>query len=200
MENLEFKFGIPIKVIDPDEETKKPLLEETQAVAKVYRKGKLNNPWASNILSTFTWDGGKVNILATECKLTKSYIYQQVYRYLDDLQVNPPYSIVEIDESWLNYSEKGMYQEFHMHPEADISGTFYVDGDSDTGNIQFSTPAPAHNYSSLAHRSPIYGPQVSYKPYPGRLIIFPSYLEHMVQANNTDKQRISIAFNIKLVR
>ncbi len=40
--------------------------------------------------------------------------------------------------------------------------------------------------------------RVSYTPVAGRLILFPSWLEHDVEANMSDHERISISFNMNL--
>lgn len=196
---IEFKFGIPIKTIDISDDIKDAVLSETSEVANKHRSGELSNPWSSNILSTFSWDTEKVNVIADECPLLKRFVYSSINEFLNELQVTPQYRMINVDESWLNYSKKGMYQEFHMHPEADISGVFYIAGDSNSGDIQFTTPSPTHAYHGLTHRSSLLRPQATYSPLPGRLLLFPSYLEHMVMANKNEEERISIALNVKLI-
>lgn len=196
----EYKFAIPITVVDAEGDDLQKLLDEIIPVSKKLRQGPLNNPWSSEILSTFDWDAPvKVNVIAEQLPTLKSHVLTHMHKVLTDLEVYPLYSFVDLDESWFNYSKKGMYQEFHMHPGADWSGVFYVEANDTSGNIQFTTPAPAHNFHDVTHRSPVIFPQVAYTPKAGRMVMFPSYLEHMVMANQNEEERISIAFNIKLV-
>lgn len=193
----DFNFGIPVRVIDPNEELKTQLLAETRSIVDSERNNTIN-PWSGYIKSTFRFDE-EVNVIEDKCPLLKKFVYKSVHQFLSDLEVNPPYRMVIMDESWINFSEKGMYQEFHLHPESDISGVFYVDVPDNSGSIQFSTPSSAHSYHHLTHRSKFLRPNIMYPSVEGRIILFPSYLEHMVMINQSDSERISIAFNIKLV-
>ena len=40
---------------------------------------------------------------------------------------------------------------------------------------------------------------VSFQPKEGMLVLFPSYLQHSVNVNKTDEERIVISFNINLI-
>jgi uncharacterized protein (TIGR02466 family) len=41
---------------------------------------------------------------------------------------------------------------------------------------------------------------VHYAPQPGRLVIFPSWIQHYVQPNLSDQDRISISFDVQLTK
>lgn len=197
MQYIDTPFGIPLKVVDPTLDVREQLITETKVAAENNRENTIN-PWAGKMDATFRFDQ-HVNIVEEECPLLKEYLYGLINDFLYDLDLNYPYSFVKMDESWINYSRKGSYQEFHMHPESDISGIFYVTAPPNSGDLMFNSPASAYNYHKLTHRSNRMHASVTYKPYEGRTILFPSYLEHMVGLNDTDEERISIAFNVKLV-
>mgnify|MGYP003704826005 FL=1 len=40
--------------------------------------------------------------------------------------------------------------------------------------------------------------RMSYQPKDGDLLLWPGWLPHEVEINNSEKQRVNIAFNIKL--
>ena len=191
---IENYFGIPVKLVDTDNQS---VIDEAVQVAETQRQ-HTTNPWSSDIQSTFKFDE-YVNVLKDQCPLLSKHIYRNIHQYLEELAVDPPYTLVNLDESWYNFSKPGMWQEFHMHPESDISGIFYVTAPKDSGNIIFNPPASAYNFHKLTHRARNMQPNVWFEPVVGRMLLWPSYLEHMVVKNVSNEERISIAFNVKLV-
>ena len=145
---IENYFGIPVKLIDTDNQS---IIDEAVQVAETQRQ-HTTNPWSSDIQSTFKFDE-YVNVLKDQCPLLSKHIYRNIHQYLEELAVDPPYTLVNLDESWYNFSKPGMWQEFHMHPESDISGIFYVTAPKDSGNIIFNPPASAYNFHKLTHRA-----------------------------------------------
>lgn len=83
----------------------------------------------------------------------------------------------------------------HIHPEGWISSAFYVvvppsvrpESNSQDGWITFGAPF-----------FPVAGilPERSVCPKPGRLVLFPSYMWHGVNAFSEDAERISVAFDL----
>jgi len=197
MSQTNLHFGIPIKLVDPDKDLADTLIAETLAAAQVER-ANVSKPWTGDIESTFKFND-YVNVVQEHCPNLKKFIYKCVNEFLADIEVSPAYNIINMDESWYNYSKPGMFQEFHIHPESDLSGIFYVTTPENSGNIIFNSPSSAYNYHKMTHRSNIVTPNVSYIPAPARLLLWPSYLEHMVEQNKSNDERISIAFNVKLI-
>jgi uncharacterized protein (TIGR02466 family) len=83
----------------------------------------------------------------------------------------------------------------HIHPEGWISSAFYVvvppsvraESNSEAGWITFG--APYFPVQGLA-------PERSVCPKPGRLVLFPSYMWHGVNAFTDEAERISVAFDL----
>jgi hypothetical protein len=42
--------------------------------------------------------------------------------------------------------------------------------------------------------------EIGYEPKSSKLILFPSSLPHSVEINNTEEDRVSMSFNVKLIR
>ena len=101
--------------------------------------------------------------------------------------------------SWLNINKKGSFNRRHCHdPYAGIflCGVFYVKTPKNCGNILFYDPRP---HISLSPDMKFYANKsdhMSYTPIENQLLIFPPWLEHEVEQNLSDKDRISISFNI----
>jgi len=101
--------------------------------------------------------------------------------------------------AWANVNRYGDFNQMHTHPGATWSGVYYVDdGGSDptaeATAIRLSDPNPA--------RTNLFFPELSasdilFKPEPGLMLLFPSYVPHAVLPHRGDRPRISIAFNVR---
>jgi uncharacterized protein (TIGR02466 family) len=97
-------------------------------------------------------------------------------------------------DSWINYFEPGNYEAEHNHFGNFISGVYYVQALPNTGNFQFYEPAKQKcMWNSLYTKVKNIG---EIQPKTGKMILFPSYLDHSVERNMSSSTRISIAFNI----
>ena len=100
---------------------------------------------------------------------------------------------VAIDSMWGNINGHGGFNMAHIH-SGDLSGVFYlqVPKDCESG-IVFINPAQR----SEAHRIRI--PNNRVMPKSLACLFFPSWLEHYVEPNKSQEDRISISFNISKV-
>ncbi len=102
-----------------------------------------------------------------------------------------------ITQCWINVNPQGGFNVAHCHPNSFLSGVYYVSVPERSGNIIFYDPRVQLD----AMRPPVKevsaytAPEVIYKPKPGLLLLFPSWLLHRVEPNNTDSERVTIAFN-----
>jgi uncharacterized protein (TIGR02466 family) len=103
-----------------------------------------------------------------------------------------------IKELWMNKNGGGDFNKAHIHPNAILSGAYYVKTPEGSGNIEFYDPVPARlmNVYPVKKRKPINLQAVEYKAGEGQLLIFPSWLQHAVQPNRSKDYRVSISFNI----
>jgi uncharacterized protein (TIGR02466 family) len=105
----------------------------------------------------------------------------------------PNYNAFVLNDSWFNFSNKGDFQFDHNHGTEKFSGVYYYQTTGVDGDIKFSTPNIGEKLGMGVSRSV---QSVSFTPIVGRMLIFPAYLEHRVEPNKTDNERISITFNI----
>tara|TARA_R100000149_G_C5872101_1_gene135998 strand:- start:1399 stop:1941 length:543 start_codon:yes stop_codon:yes gene_type:complete len=92
---------------------------------------------------------------------------------------------------WINENMKGDYNALHCHPGSQYSAVYYRDVPKDSGNLVFyRSDMSAINMAEIKD-------EVRYIVHPkkGLLIIFPAYLTHLVNPNQSDKSRVSISFN-----
>jgi len=96
--------------------------------------------------------------------------------------------------SWFSKFENGSYAHIHNHGDSDISGVYYYKTNGDDGKFFFESPNVHLTTSRIYNHR---GVRWEYIPHCGKIILFPGWLRHGVETNNTDNTRISISFNIK---
>lgn len=101
---------------------------------------------------------------------------------------------------WCNVNGKNSYHAEHLHPFSHISGVFYVSCAPDSGDISFKDPRPGRMMvpPPVAHSSPENSMVIKIRPEDGKLLMFPSFLEHSVAQNPTDTERVSVSFNFEM--
>ncbi len=107
---------------------------------------------------------------------------------------------VKITGIWAIINEKDAWNQKHHHSNSDLSAAYYVSASENCGDIVFydPRPAPVHNHPISKSPNKLNATVNSIKPEPGLLVLFPSYLEHSVNPNQSNKKRIVISFNLSL--
>jgi uncharacterized protein (TIGR02466 family) len=105
-------------------------------------------------------------------------------------------------EGWVNVNGKGAFNTPHAHGEYLWSGCYYVslpDASShSSGMIEFIENRQVRGLPADLE-APIFSSKFQLRPRSGMMLIFPSYLQHWVYPNQEDAERVSIAFNAKVV-
>ena len=106
---------------------------------------------------------------------------------------------------WANLNRSSDYNVIHSHPRCDWSGVYYVSTNTPEGNspaagsnalggvIEFQDPRGAANAAPFPGFD--FGRKVRIVPQPGLMLIFPSWLLHMVHPFDGPGERITVAFN-----
>lgn len=137
-------------------------------------------------------------------KELESRILLQAEQCVRDYGYDEERVFVRIGNMWININEQGNTNAVHIHDDSFISGAFYVKARPGQGNINFyknfaqdyivSSQAPIKYYTALSASA------MTFEPVTGKLILFPGHVPHGVERNNLDEDRISISFNVKLLR
>ncbi len=108
------------------------------------------------------------------------------------------YDASEITACWANMSPKGARHRIHSHPNNFLSAVYYVQTQAGADTINFHDP----RVQTGVIRPPVTEltaentDQVVVKVKTGTLLMFPAWLQHSVDANASEKERISVSFNI----
>ena len=106
--------------------------------------------------------------------------------------------------AWVNINSPGAYNRLHSHPNSHLSGVMWIKSPKDCGVISFDNPNGHHTYAEINSYDQKFNDKYfihhSYwlPPIEGRMIIFPSHLQHEVEENKSNEDRISVSFNVTL--
>tara|TARA_A200000159_G_C7264547_1_gene314500 strand:- start:80 stop:670 length:591 start_codon:yes stop_codon:yes gene_type:complete len=92
---------------------------------------------------------------------------------------------------WFNSNPKGAWNMPHTHPHCFFSGVIWVKAAAESGDLVLHSPH-AHTLYGLEHNV------WTIPPEEGRVVLFPSDLQHNVNSNTTENERISLSFNISI--
>ncbi len=100
---------------------------------------------------------------------------------------------------WANINPPGGYNKPHVHPNALFSGVYYVKAPINSGQLVCTDPRPGIQ-TCMPNRKKGEPPKylwrdIHLQPKENRTVIFPSWLWHSVQPNQSNDIRISISFN-----
>jgi len=106
--------------------------------------------------------------------------------------------------AWININQKENYNAQHCHPTSHLSGVLWLKTPKNCGNLLFVNPLSfqafkeIESYTDEFRFKNNYDHNYCYNAIKGRMIIFPSHLQHSVEPNESYEDRISVSFNIKL--
>lgn len=104
----------------------------------------------------------------------------------------PPIAI-DLVSYWINVMPPGAWHTMHTHPNANLSGVFYLQAPEGCGDLFVPSP-----YTTGIETIIQTVPEFMFKPVVRQGYLWPSSLPHAVGRNESDEDRVSISFNLKL--
>lgn len=117
--------------------------------------------------------------------------YMRALRYRSTLELR-------LQCCWATSAVRGDRFEMHQHANSFVSGAFYLDVDANAKPVLFRDPRPQSRTLDLPLDEEL---RINRKYYEigagnGRLVVFPSWLEHRVRPSLSDVPRTSLSFNM----
>ena len=128
-------------------------------------------------------------------------ISKNINTVLTEMNWDQSKQTIKLSNMWAIINKKGGFNERHHHGNSSISAAYYLRAPNECGDIVFYDPRPAPIYSHpIASKPNKLNAQVnSIAPKEGLLVMFPSYLDHSVNPNFSEEERIVISFNVSLL-
>ena len=146
------------------------------------------------------WHSKDFNLNDKEIMNFINLILPSIEKLMDDMSWDKVKQIAKINNMWAIINTGGAANLRHQHGNSTISGAYYVRAPKNSGDIVFYDPRPAAVYSHPNVKNPnLLNAQVNgISPKEGALVLFPSYLDHSVNENISNQERIVISFNIRI--
>ena len=105
---------------------------------------------------------------------------------------------ITILDMWSVVNKKNTFNVQHSHPNSLLSAAYYVKAKKNSGNIKFFDPKEMKTmyHPPIQKFNEISAEIIKIEPEEGKLLLFPSYLNHAVEENLSDEDRIVISFNL----
>lgn len=191
MPNLEMWFPVTIYLEDnlfskeQNEIWKNRLLE----IKQIKKSG--GEDWQGNTYTTHnTYD-------LREDKLFNPLLDSINFHVNEFAKQHSSFAEYKCENFWGNIAIRDNYQEFHTHERSIFSAVYYIEVPEGSGSLVFSDPKepdmlPLKNFKGRNNLSFV---KIGYSPIQGRLLIFRSYLSHMVEPGTNSTERISVSLN-----
>ncbi len=146
------------------------------------------------------WHSKDFNLQENVPKNFIKNISSSIQKVIKDMNWETKKQTVKISNMWAIINTGGSTNSRHQHGNSTISGAYYVRAPKNCGDIVFYDPRPAPVfYYPTAVNSNFLNAQVNgITPKEGALILFPSYVDHSVNENLSNKERMVISFNITI--
>ena len=103
-------------------------------------------------------------------------------------------------EMWAIINKKNNFNAIHTHPNSYLSAAYYVKAPNNCGKFIVENPhsISRHSYPALEKKTNFNIKVAKLEIEEGDLLLFPAYLPHGVEENESDEDRIVISFNINI--
>ena len=121
-----------------------------------------------------------------------------VKEFFDAMKAIPPTEISCAD-MWCTINRPTSLHPRHIHPLSACSGTYYVNAESDMGNINIHDPYDNRVMGAMFQQdSPFAFDTYSINVKSRKAVMFPGWVSHSVQQNLSNKDRIGVSFNFRV--
>jgi len=167
----------------------------------IYKK-KEKNPEGTKKSNVNGWHSDEFDLKNENLKNFISEISKNIGSAIKDMDWDLETQIVKITSMWSIINNKDAFNEKHHHGNSALSAAYYVKAEQNAGNIVFYDPRQANvfHHPTSKQVNSVNAQVQSVTPKAGTLVLFPSYLEHKVNPNLSNEERIVISFNVTLIR
>lgn len=143
------------------------------------------------------WQSNNLDLTIPELQGLVSYIVENTQRLI--IKYDLPKK-VSIDPLWININGKKDFNQYHEHPKSMFGGIFYIKAPKNCGDLVLVNPVTTHQHyidpSTIEKFNEFNSYSHTVVPEVNKMIMFPAWVPHFTFPNESDEDRISVAFNI----
>ena len=170
-------------------------------ILELANKMRRNDPNGVNNTNVKGWQSPNILQNLEEFKDINLRIMQACQRIAESQHFKP--NRILDHQAWLNISPPGAFNKLHYHANCHFSGVYYVSLKApECGSIYFRDPRVASRMFTcpITQQTDFTAEEVRMRPEEGRMYIFPGWLEHGVEPNQSTEDRVSISFNVRAIQ
>jgi uncharacterized protein (TIGR02466 family) len=180
-------FQVPIFYFDLNDEVLNQNLKKEAYFNKTINNGRIR----SN-------EGGFQSNFIHESKVVDSF-FEKIVPCVEEVKktINYPRKLC-LEGLWYNVNKKGDFNKTHCHGNAILAGVYYIETPEDCGDIVFeNTDKHVIFFEESDNNNKFYFNGFhKMKAVKGRLYLWYAWLNHYVEPNKSNNDRISLAFNV----
>lgn len=149
------------------------------------------------------WQSGPIDFasppihdLVASVKAHLRFLAEEIYGFKENVSL-------KLVNGWINFNDPGLEpinnNYYHLHTSCFTSLVYYVDCAEDSGELVLIPPHQMVDYAlpvQLVEQFNIFNSQRwRIQPRTGKLVSHPAWINHFVDPNRSDRERITIAFN-----
>ncbi len=192
--NLMFSTPVWTTIVPNYKEINVKMYNYIQTLQSSDPKGRIR----SNVIG---WHSQNFNLKDPEPQFFINGISPMLNESFTDMGWDLKKNEIKVTGMWSIINPTNASNARHIHSNNFISAAYYIKAPKKCGDIRFHDPR-----SAKVVRTPITNVSnklnievVNISPQEGLLVLFPSYLHHSVEMNNSNEERIVISFNIDLI-
>jgi uncharacterized protein (TIGR02466 family) len=101
---------------------------------------------------------------------------------------------VKVQNFWININPANSHNVVHSHSSTDLIGLYYAQVPENSGTLCLVRNDSSLLSSLYTHKQDEV--KLKIRPLPNRMYVFPSWMLHYVETNESEADRVSIAFNL----
>ena len=122
-----------------------------------------------------------------------------IKEFLTLIKALPPKEIA-CSDMWCTINRPTSVHPRHIHPLSACSGTYYVNAEPEMGNINIHDPYDNRAMGAMYQSdSPLAYDTYSINVKSRKAVMFPGWVSHSVQQNLSNKDRIGVSFNYRVL-
>lgn len=154
--------------------------------------------WSCNLYTTLAHPQSRELLSSAPFSDLEPIIVREATHFGQELGLQVDKYPPRVTDFWVNILDKGHAQDIHRHPNSIISGVYYVQVSEDAGDLILHAPADDELFPPIERVNPLNAATQQLKPVTGQMLLFRSWLRHSVMPNQSEEERISVAFDICL--
>lgn len=120
---------------------------------------------------------------------------EKLLRCLNNYSEESGITKVKLVNSWISIQSKNSKLAIHTHPYSVLSCVIYLKVDNASSKLYFKNPNPFYAFTAIVEEKIVNAESIYFTPENGKLIIFPSWLQHGSNDINQSEQRIILSAN-----